>query len=107
MIRGEPEENGMAFADQAGATRPGSSLNQPVNSARSRIDNDISRVQEMANIVGLSTERIVGHARRLGYFEPPPTEGKSVEPVISTLDDALNDLYRRIQTLSGSLNVFD
>lgn len=82
---------------QAGADRP-----------ISRIENDVELVKRMADRIQNTTERIVRHARALGYYEPTPTAGtQAPTPVITTLADALGSLDRAIDGCSGSLNVFD
>jgi hypothetical protein len=74
----------------------------------SRIEQDINLVKSMAEQVDLTRERIIRHARAMGYFEPPP-EAKAAMPmpVITTMADALQALARSIDHCSGSLNVFE
>lgn len=81
-----------------------------VERSPSRIENDVSSVKAMTDRVERTTERIMRHARSLGYFEPP-SEGKltavAPTPVVTTLADALQALDRAIDYCSGSLNVFE
>jgi|HubBroStandDraft_6_1064221.scaffolds.fasta_scaffold00050_92 hypothetical protein len=76
--------------------------------SNSRIENDVELVKTMTNQVESTTDRIIRHARSLGYFEPPSdTKASAPTPVITTLADALLALSRAIDHCSGSLNVFD
>ena len=87
----------MAYAEQA------------AEKSRSRIQADTQLVLEMVKRVEATRERIIAHARALGYFEPPPTieAGAKVSPVSTTMADAIRDLDRALDHLAGSLNVFD
>lgn len=77
-------------------------------SVTSRIENDIEAVKGLKNRVDAITDRIIRHARALGYYEPQPEQAGGVPmPVITTLADAIRDLDRVIDRASGSLNVFD
>lgn len=85
-------------------------VNQVAGAERSasRIEHDVELVKTMTENVERTTERVVRHARTLGYFEPP--SGGKVDaptPVVTTLSDALQALGRAIDHCSGSLNVFD
>ena len=75
----------------------------------SRIESDVERVKTMTEHVSRTTERIVQHARALGYFEPTPDSKLNAAPtaIVTTLADALQALDRAIDHCSGSLNVFD
>lgn len=75
----------------------------------SRIEHDASRIRELADRIHGSKRRLIGHARKLGYFQDTPEAGASakISPVSSTLLDAITDLERAVEELSGSLNVFD
>jgi hypothetical protein len=86
--------------------------NSPAQTERSssRIDKDVEAVKEMTSHIERTTERIIQHARSLGYFESTPDSKlrDSVPiPVITTLADALQAMSRAIDHCSGSLNVFD
>jgi hypothetical protein len=74
----------------------------------SRIENDVEQVKVLSGRVDAITDRIIRHARALGYFEPTP-DMKVAAPteVITTLADALRELDRKIDRAGGSLNVFD
>jgi hypothetical protein len=88
----------MAYAESAVAK------DRPV----SRIENDTDQLKRMVDRVENITNRVVGHARALGYFQPtPPEKSVAPTPVVTSLADALNALDRAIDTCSGSLNVFD
>jgi len=80
----------------------------PPNKVMSRIDHDIERVKELTRRVNGTTERILMHARSIGYWSDPPSD-KINQPaaVITTLFDALQELERAVDANSGSLNVFD
>lgn len=76
----------------------------------SRIETDVELVKSMGRMVAQTTERIMRHARALGYYEPPAPEKTaplSLSPAVISLADALMALDREINTCSGSLNVFD
>ena len=74
----------------------------------SRIENDVEFVKRLTVTVENTTNRIIGHARALGYFEPPQdTKASAPTPVVTTMADALRTLDHAIDHLSGSLNVFD
>lgn len=80
----------------------------PANKAMSRIDHDTERVKELTRRLNATTERILMHARSIGYWTDPPSD-KVGQPaaVITTLFDALQELERAVDANSGSLNVFD
>lgn len=74
----------------------------------SRIEQDVEEIKRMINSVERTTERIIRHARSLGYYEPTPQpSGAAPTPIITSLADALKTLDRAIDHCSGSLNVFD
>lgn len=74
----------------------------------SRIDGDIANVQKMVQMVRNCEQRIVRHARTLGYYQPQPESAATKPtPVSSTMADALADMERAIEGLSDSLNLFD
>ena len=74
----------------------------------SRIESDIELLRKFTGQVELTTERIIRHARAMGYFEPAEDARASAPtPVITTLAGALQALSRAIDHCSGSLNVFD
>lgn len=76
--------------------------------SRTRIESDVESVKQMTNQVEITTERIIRHARSLGYFEPlSDAKAQAPTPVVTTLADALQALDRAISHCSGSLNVFD
>ena len=81
---------------------------QPANSvAGSRIEQNVEQVKEMALALDRSTDRIIRHARALGYYEPTPEKQSAPTPVITTMADALQALNYAIDRNSGALNVFD
>jgi hypothetical protein len=86
----------MAYAD---AARP----------EGSRIHTDIQRLRDMVDRVQSSKNRVMIHARALGYFQDVPTklENAQIAKISTTLADVLTDLDRALDELSGSLNVFD
>lgn len=74
----------------------------------SRIENDVEHVKALTVSVDMTTDRIVRHARSLGYFEPPEdAKATAPTPVVTTLADALQALNRAVDRCSGALNVFD
>jgi hypothetical protein len=74
----------------------------------SRIENDIEALKKITSIVESTTDRIMRHARSLGYFEPPKDSANALpSAVIMTLADAIHALDRAVDHCSGSLNVFD
>lgn len=76
--------------------------------SNSRIENDVETLKTLTRHVEITTERIIRHARSLGYFEPPADpKTQAPTPVVTTLADALQTLGRAIDHCSGSLNVFD
>lgn len=76
--------------------------------SRSRIENDVELLKGMTTIVESTTERIMRHARSLGYFEPPnDPKVATPTPVVTSLADALQALDRAINHCAGALNVFD
>lgn len=82
--------------------------NKAVATERSRIENDVEAVKRMKDRMEDTTQRIIRHARSMGYYEPTP-EAKIQAPaaVITTMSDALRELDRAINSCSDSLNVFD
>lgn len=88
----------------------GNQLVAQANVARSpsRIENDVETVKALTGRLEATTERIIRHARSLGYYEPTPDARTAAPtPVVTTLADALCALDRAIDHASGSLNVFD
>lgn len=82
----------------------------PANRIMNRIESDIEVIKELTNRLESTTERIVLHARSLGYFEPQPPGGctsPGLSPVITTLADAIQAISRAVDHCSGSLNLFD
>lgn len=84
----------------------------PPATKMSRIDSDISRVNELAQRVQDATSRVMMHSRSLGYFQDQPEPGATMPhgnltPVSTTLQDAIAGLDRALDRLSASLNVFD
>jgi hypothetical protein len=77
--------------------------------SRSRIQSDIDLIKSMTSQVEATSNRIVAHARALGYIEPPSDAktGANPQAVITTMADALRALDAAINHCSGSLNVFD
>lgn len=79
-----------------------------VSTDRSRIEQSVEQVKAMALDVDRSTDRIIRHARALGYYEPTPEKAQSAPtPVITTLADALQALSYTIERNHAALNVFD
>lgn len=73
-----------------------------------RIESDVESLKNLIVVVESTTERIIGHARVLGYFQPPSDAKVSAPtPVVTTLADAVQALARAIDHCSGALNVFD
>jgi hypothetical protein len=82
-----------------------SSLNQ---TAASRIQSDTKKLQDFAMRIKQAESRIVSHARAMGYYEPQPESvGTKPTPISISMLDAISDLDRAIDSLSGSLNLFD
>lgn len=73
----------------------------------SRVDADVECVKKMTSRVEHATQRIIQHARSLGYGEPPSEPKAAPTPVITTLADGLRELDRAIDHCAGSLNAFD
>lgn len=84
-----------------------SNLNAAVPRTTTRIENQTEALKGAADRISRLTARNVEHARQLGYFEPPKDAGQSPSPVVLTLDDALNQLHREIDSLEGSMNLFN
>lgn len=88
----------------------GNQLGVQAQAARSpsRIENDVEVLKNLTGRIEMTTERIIRHARSLGYYEPTPdAKTQAPTPVITTLADALGALDRALDHCSGSLNVFD
>lgn len=78
------------------------------NRVASRIEADVEQMKTMVLHVDSITDRIIRHARSLGYYQPTPQpETTAPTPVVTTLADALQALTRAIDHCSGSLNVFE
>jgi len=73
----------------------------------SRIDQTIEAVDSMTRTLERSTERIVMHARSLGYYEPPKDAQATPTAVVTTLSDAMEELARAVTRNSDALNLFD
>ena len=73
----------------------------------SRIENDVEQLKRFGERVDSINDRVIRHARALGYYEPTPATGQAPTPVITTLADALQALEYALERCSGSLNVFD
>ncbi len=85
-----------------------STIAAPSAEKGSRIQSDTHRLMEMVNRIKTSEQRIVRHAMSLGYYSPQPeSAGNKPTPVSSSLADALSDLDRALDGLSGALNLFD
>lgn len=72
-----------------------------------RIHTDINRVKDTTERIRNATNIIVQYAHTLGYFEPPKEINPTVEPIITTMSDAIIDLERASNDLVGSLNLFN
>jgi hypothetical protein len=82
--------------------------NAATDRSASRIEHDVELVKTMIEGIERTTDRIIRHARALGYYEPTPESKLSApSPVITTLADALQALGLALDHCSGSLNVFD
>lgn len=89
-------------------TRAVTSVGRDINTAASRIENDVEALKRMVGRVEVIMERTIRHARALGYYQPQPEDAKiAPTPVITTLADALQALDRAIDNASGALNVYD
>lgn len=90
---------------------PTNALNQGqarVDRPMSRIDNDVMTVKGFTQRTRDVSERIIRHAQTLGYYNPQPsTSTTGPTPIITTLSDALMELDRAMDELSGALNLFD
>ena len=86
-----------------------SMLNQnvPQPNKASRIDQAIEVVGSITRTLENSTQRIVMHARSLGYYEPPKDAQAAPTAVVTTLSDALDELARAVTRNSDALNLFD
>jgi hypothetical protein len=85
-----------------------STANVKVERSLSRIDNDVEMIKRLVERTESTTQRIIRHARSMGYFELPKDSGQTAPtPVVTTLADALQALDRAIDHCSGALNVFD
>lgn len=85
----------------------GAAPNRTSPSPNTRIQVDVNRVREITSSVRLVTQTIISYAHSLGYYEPPKADNPSVEPVITTMGDAITDLERATNELVGSLNLFN
>lgn len=79
----------------------------PTNRTTSRIENQTEVLKGAADRIARLTGLNVNHARQLGYFEPKDAGQTAPMPVITTLDDAINQLHREIDNLEGSMNLFN
>lgn len=87
---------------------PANAANSLKECSPSRIEADVERVKSMTAQVDRITDRIIRHARALGYYEPLPATGAAAPtPVITSLADSLQALDRALDHCSGSLNVFE
>lgn len=78
------------------------------NRPASRIEADIEQVKTLTLLVDNMIDRIIRHARALGYYQPTPDAAtQAPTPVVTTLADALQALTRSVDHCSGSLNVFE
>lgn len=84
------------------------SLNKISDAPMTRIDSQIEQLKGMADRLARLTATNVHHARQLGFFEPPKKEpGEIPTPVVSSMEDAINQLQREIDHLDGSMNLFN
>lgn len=105
-FRHSKEDVNMDYAQQQQnyASQAGQLKDRPA----SRIENDVQSIKTMTNHVENITDRIIRHARSLGYYEPTPQPATAAPtPVVSTLSDALQALARAVDHCSDSLNVFE
>ncbi len=80
----------------------------PSTEKGSRIQSDTHRLLEMVQRIKSSEQRIVRHAMSLGYYSPQPeSAGNKPTPVSSSMADALSDMDRAVDGLSGAINLFD
>jgi uncharacterized protein YdeI (YjbR/CyaY-like superfamily) len=74
----------------------------------SRVDNDVQRLRDTAENLRGTLNRLMRHAKTLGYWSPvPETASNKLASVPTTLHDAIEDLQRAEKELSAALNVFD
>ena len=76
----------------------------PTTAKGSRIQSDIHNLQKMVTRVRQAQERVTHHARTLGYFQDTPEPsgmGSKLNPVSTSLTDALADMERALDGLSG------
>lgn len=88
----------------------GASANTAAEVKGSRINSDVERILSLARKIDSADSRVMRHVRALGYDGPPtdsPEIGGKVSPISNSLQSALNDLERSVDSLNGSLNLFD
>ena len=74
----------------------------------SRIQADTSALLTMVQRLKACEARVARHAMSLGYFQATPETGNAKPtPVSTTMVDALADMDRAIDSLSGALTLFD
>lgn len=99
-----PEDARMNMTLSSLQSRAGGSGNTSL--AQNRIQNDIGRIKETTERVRNTTNMIIQYAHTLGYFEPPKDINPAVEPVITTMSDAITDMEKATNDLVGALNLF-
>jgi hypothetical protein len=80
---------------------------EPINKVASRIESQTESLKGAADRISRLTATNVLHARQLGFFEPPKDAGQAPSPVVTTLEDAINQIHREIDSLEGSMNLFN
>jgi hypothetical protein len=75
--------------------------------AASRIEAQTETVKSLTARVRRITDTNIEHAQQLGFYGASQTPDARVTPVISTLDDAIRELVDAVETLDGSMNLFN
>lgn len=80
---------------------------QAANTSMSRIENNVEDLKRFVTRVRTTEDRIMRHARALGYYVDTPGAPGSISPVGATLADAIQDLDMALERVACALNVFD
>lgn len=76
----------------------------------SRINSDVERVLSLVRSVLDARDKVHRHTSALGYFSDTPQtvgDGGKVQPISSTMQNAIGDLDRAIDSLHGALALFE
>lgn len=73
----------------------------------SRVDRAIVMVNESTGRIRRSTDRIIAHAKALGFYEEPPAPPAPVATNPSNMSAALNALENAVNELDVCLDLFD